>query len=120
MADALTEKVIGCAFDVHNELGYGFLEKVYENALLFELRNAGIKAEQQVPVPVMYRGHAVGEFYADVLVDRSVIVEIKAVRELRKAHEVQLVNYLKATGIPVGLLLNFGRKVTMRRRVFRG
>jgi GxxExxY protein len=119
-ADGLTEQIIGCAFDVHNSLGYGFLEKVYENALLVELRRAGLGAAQQVPIPVHYREHKVGDFYADLLVEGSVIVEIKAVRNLVDVHEVQLVNYLKATGIPVGLLLNFGRKVEMRRKAFRG
>ena len=113
----LTEKIIGAAYAVHNALGYGFVEKVYENALRVELEEGGLSVEQQAPVDVRYRGKLVGEYVADMVVDGKVIVEAKAVSELAKEHEVQLVNYLKATGIEVGLLINFGRKVEVRRRV---
>lgn len=119
--DKLTERVIGCAFEVHNELGSGFLEKVYENALRIELRLAGFEVKQQVPLPVTYKGQVVGEFYADLIVDDRLIIELKAVQTLAKEHEVQLVNYLAATGIDDGLLLNFGSSVDVKRkfRVFK-
>jgi GxxExxY protein len=113
----LTEKIIGAAYAVHSALGYGFLEKVYENALKVELEEGGLGVEQQVGMDVAYRGRVVGEYVADMVVDGKVIVEAKAVSELGKEHEVQLVNYLKATGIEVGLLINFGRKVEVRRRI---
>ncbi len=100
----LTETIIGCAYRVHNELGPGFLEKVYENALRIELEEARLPVVQQVPIPVSYRGRVVGDFYADLWVAERVIVELKAVRQLAKEHEVQLVNYLQATGVEGGLL----------------
>ena len=114
--DELTEKVIGCAYLVHNELGAGFLEKVYENALRIELAEAGLAVKQQNPIPVKYRGEVVGDFYADLIIEDSLIVELKAVQELCKAHEVQLVNYLTATGIDNGLLINFGASVEVKRK----
>lgn len=107
---ALTETIIGCAFKVHNILGHGFLE-VYENALRIELTKQGLEVKQQEPIRVHYDGQVVGEFYADLSVEDRVTVELKAVRSLDKAHEVQLVNYLTATGINTGLLLNFGPSV---------
>ena len=113
----LTERIIGAAHAVHNTLGCGFLEKVYENALRIELEEDGLGAQQQVPMDVSYRGRIVGEYVADMVVEGKVIVETKAVSELGKEHEVQLVNYLKATGIEVGLLINFGRSVEVRRRI---
>ncbi|MCX7006168.1 MAG: GxxExxY protein [Kiritimatiellaeota bacterium] len=113
----LTETVIGAAFKVHNTLGVGFLEKVYENALCLELRNSGFHVEQQRAIQVRYAGEIVGDYVADVVVNDVLIVEIKAVSSLDKAHEVQLVNYLKATGIEVGLLINFGGSVEVRRRI---
>jgi GxxExxY protein len=114
----LTERIIGCAFRVFRTLGFGFLESVYENALVIELRRAGLKAEPQRSLTVYYEGVVVGEFVADVVVEDLVIVELKAVRTLAAAHEVQLVNYLTATGISVGLLLNFGeRGVEVRRKI---
>ena len=121
-ADKLTEEIIGCAYRVHNELGAGFLEKVYENALCIELVETGLQVEQQVPVRVSYRGRLVGDFCADLLVDRKVIVELKAVRDIAREHEVQLVNYLNATGVDIGLLVNFGPSVQVRRkyRVYKG
>jgi GxxExxY protein len=113
----LTEKIIRCVFDVYAELGAGFLEKVYENALVIRLRESGLSVMQQVALSVMYHGACVGEYYADLLVDDTVLIELKAVSELVKVHEVQLVNYLKATGKPVGLLINFGDSVKIVRRV---
>jgi GxxExxY protein len=112
----LTETIIGCAFKVHNTLGYGFLEKVYENARRIELVKQGLKVRQQEPILVHYDGQVVGEFYADLWVEDRVIVELKAVRSLSKAHEVQLVNYLTATGIDTGLLINFGPSVQVKRK----
>jgi GxxExxY protein len=113
----LTEKIIGCAYDVYNQLGYGFLEKVYENAMMIKLSQKELEA-QQVPISVHFEGHIVGEYCADILVDNSVIIEFKAVSALSKSHEVQLVNYLKATEVKVGLLINFGEKLKIIRRVF--
>jgi GxxExxY protein len=114
--DELTENVIGCAYRVHKELGPGFLEKVYENAMRIELEEAGLRAKQQHPIPVKYHGTLVGDFFADLLVDDCLIVELKAVQNLAKEHEVQVVNYLAATGIEDGLLLNFGSSVEVRRK----
>ena len=106
----VTEQVIGAAFEVWKELGYGYLEKVYENALIVELGLRGIKAEQQHEIEVYYKGVLVGKYVADVLAQDKVIVELKAEKEYNAKHEAQLLNYLKATGIRVGLLLNFGEK----------
>ena len=114
----LTKTVIGAAFKVHNALGAGFLEKVYENALCLELRNAGFRVEQQRAIQVWYAGKVVGDYVANVVVNDVLILEIKAVASLDKAHEVQLVNYLKATGLEVGLLINFGVSVEVRWRIF--
>jgi GxxExxY protein len=113
----LTGKIIGCAYRVFNTMGYGFVESVYENCLMIELRKLGLPADNQFAIKVYYDGHVVGDFYADVFVDRTVIVELKSVRALIPAHEVQLVNYLKATGIDVGLLINFGeQRVEVKRK----
>ena len=114
----LTEKIIGCAYDVFNTLGHGFLEKVYENAMMVKLRKKDLASLQQEPVNVYFEDELVGEYFADIIVENKVIVELKAVTELSKLHEVQLVNYLKATGIKVGLLINFGEKIKVVRRVF--
>lgn len=103
--DALTREIIGCAYKVHNALGAGFLEKAYENALRIELIKLGHKVKQQEPINVTYEGHIVGEYFADLWVDEIVVLEIKAVQMLAKIHEVQLVNYLTATGINTGLVL---------------
>ena len=103
----LTYNINGAIFEVNRELGVGFLEKVYENALLLELRKRGLEAESQVPVKVKYKGTEVGEYYADIVVENQVIVELKSVDSLQKIHEAQLLNYLKATGFKVGLLVNF-------------
>lgn len=114
--NALTERVIGCAYTVHNKLGTGFLEKVYENSLRIELQLAGLAALQQHPIPVRYRGHLVGEYFADLLVEGRLLIEVKAVQNLAKEHEVQLVHYLTATGIDDGLLINFGPRVDVKRK----
>ena len=117
--DDLTHIIIGCAYKVHNTLGPGFLEKVYENALRIELEKAGFSVKQQEPINVVYDGQIVGEYYADLWVNERVVVELKAALILAKVHEVQLVNYLTATGINDGLLINFGRtKVEFKRMVF--
>ena len=114
----LTEKIIGCAYHVHNSMGFGFLESVYENCLMIELRKLGLKAESQKPVIVHYDGEVVGQFFADVVVEDAIIVELKSVRKIALSHEVQLVNYLVATEKPVGLLINFGEKnVEVKRKV---
>jgi len=113
-----TQQIIGAAYKAHNSLGAGFLEKVYENALAIELRNCGLSVAQQSQVEVRYQGQIVGSYVADLIVADRIVVEIKAISKLEKAHEAQLVNCLKATGMPVGLLINFGRSVEVRRRVF--
>ncbi len=106
--DKLTEAIIGCAFKVSNTLGCGFLEKVYENALVIELKASVITCEQQKPIPVTYRGVSVGDYFADALVEGQVILEIKVAKAIDESHQAQLLNYLKATGIHRGLILNFG------------
>ncbi len=111
----ITEKIIGCAYKVAEKLGAGFLEKVNENALAHELRKAGLKVEQQYPVPVHYDGILVGDFVADLLVEGRVLVELKTVRALDDAHMAQCINYLAATGLPICLLINFGNRVEVKR-----
>jgi GxxExxY protein len=118
MHSELTDKIIGCAYDVYNQLGFGFMEKVYENAMMIKLPQKGLEAVQQAPINVYFEDKLVGEYFADILVSNKIILEFKAVSALSKAHEVQLVNYLKATGIKVGLLINFGEKLKIVRRVF--
>lgn len=103
----ITYAINGAVFEVNRILGSGFLEKVYENALLVELKRRGIKAESQVPIKVLYKEEVVGEYIADLLVEDKVIVELKTVENIDKVHEAQLLNYLKATGIRVGILVNF-------------
>ena len=103
----LTYQINGAIFKVNRELGAGFLEKAYENALLVELHGQGLKAENQVPIQLTYKGIEVGDYYADIVVENQVILEIKAAEALQKAHEAQLLNYLKATGYKIGLLVNF-------------
>ncbi len=115
----ITEKIIGAAFEVHQELGTGFLEKVYETALVRELEDRDVRVSSQAEIAVHYKGHPVGVYYADVLIDGKVICEIKATESLSRTHEAQILHYLKATGIKVGLLLNFGAKrLEIKRRVF--
>jgi GxxExxY protein len=106
----ITYAINGAVFEVNNILGPGFLEKVYENALLVELKKRGLKAKNQVPITVSYKGEAVGDYVADLLVEEKVIVELKTVENLDGAHEAQLLNYLKATSLHVGLLVNFKHK----------
>ena len=117
--DQLTERVIGCAYEVSNILGCGFLEKTYENALATELRLGGLRVEQQKLVQVRYKGELVGEGVLDMLVEDAVIIEVKAVDALDGAHTAQCLNYLKATGLPVCLLLNFGKPRVQLRRLVR-
>ncbi len=114
----LTEKVIQAFYKVYNKLGYGFLEKVYENALMIELERMGVSSRAQSPIQVSYEDKVIGEYFADILVQDCIIVEIKASRNLGPEHEAQLLNYLKATDIEVGLLMNFGPKPEVGRRVF--
>ena len=114
----LTERIINAAYRVHNFLGFGFLEKVYQNALMIELIRMGLNAYSEKPIKVFYRDEIVGEYIADIIVENKVILELKAVKDLAEIHEVQLVNYLKATGIEVGLLINFGHSVQVKRKVF--
>ena len=103
----LTYKITGAVYEVNRVLGPGFLEKVYENALLIELRNQGLNAESQVPLKVQYKGNIVGDYLADIVVENKVILELKAVEKIQKIYEAQMLNYLKATGMQVGLLINF-------------
>ena len=114
----LTDKIIGVFYDVYNELGYGFLESVYEESLVIALRETGLSVDRQVPVPVWFRQQKVGEFRADILVEESVLLELKCARTLEPAHEAQLLHYLKSTQIEIGLLLNFGTKPQFRRLLF--
>lgn len=116
----ITERIIGAAYEVYNILGYGFLEKVYENALVIELRGAGLDVKQQHPITVVYKGEIIGEYFADLVVEDKVIVELKSVSALDPAHEVQLVHYLKATGLEVGLLINFGKEIKIIRKILSG
>ncbi|MFC1824198.1 GxxExxY protein [Thermodesulfobacteriota bacterium] len=115
---SVTETIIGCAYRVYNKMGFGFLESVYEKCLMIELRKAGLDAESQKPITVYYDDEIVGDFIADIIVNDTIILELKSVRRVIKAHEVQLVNYLVATGKPIGLILNFGeRKVEVKRKI---
>ena len=114
----LTEEILAAFFKVHRTLGYGFSEKVYENALAIELRKAGLQVAQQAEIEVFYDGQSVGTYFADLIVNGVVMLELKAVRQLAEEHEAQLLNYLKATRIEVGLLLNFGPTTEVKRRVY--
>jgi|ERR1051325_3096446 GxxExxY protein len=115
----IAEKIIGCAFRIANELGCGFLEKVYENAMAHEIRKAGLRVAQQHPVTIRYDGVVVGDYIADLLVEDLVLVELKAVKDLDEIHQAQCINYLKATRSPVCLLFNFGKNRVQVKR-FRG
>ena len=114
----LTEKIIKAFYNVYHVLGYGFLEKVYENAMAIELRKLGVTFTQQSPISVYYEGEVVGEYFADLVVEGKVIVELKAVSKLADEHEAQLLNYLKATPNEVGLLLNFGPEPQIARKIY--
>jgi len=113
----LTEKIIKAYYNVYNKLGYGFLEKVYENAMMIELMKFGLNCKKQYPIEVYYEEKRVGDYYVDIIVDELVIIELKAAESLCYEHECQLVNYLKATDIEVGLLLNFGKEPEFKRKV---
>ena len=115
----LTEKIIKCFYKVYDELGFGFLESVYEAALVIELQEMGLKIERQKELEVFYKGISVGKYRSDVIVENKVIIELKSINKLSTIHEVQLVNYLKATNIEIGLLVNFGEELTFKRKIFR-
>jgi GxxExxY protein len=114
----LTDLIIKAFYNVYNLLGYGFLEKVYENALLIELQSLGLEVKRQVPIKVYFKGQEIGSYFADIVVNDVVIIELKAAEILVEAHEAQLTNYLRATNIEVGLLLNFGKQPQVKRKVF--
>jgi len=116
--EELTEKIIGCAYRVYNKMGFGFLESVYEKCLLIELKKEGLQTESQKAVIVKYENEIVGQFTTDILVEDTIILELKSVKQIIQAHEVQMVSYLVATGKEVGLILNFGeQKVEVKRKV---
>jgi GxxExxY protein len=116
--ESVTREIIGAAYTVYNEMGFGFLDSIYESCMVLELTARGLRAESQKPIKVYFRGNIVGHFEADSLINDIVIVELKSVRQLIEAHEVQLVNYLVATHMPVGLLINFGANgVEVKRKV---
>ena len=114
----ITGAVIKAFYKVYNSLGFGFLEKVYENALIIELHELDLTVEQQRPIAVYYRDQLVGEYFADLIVNNCVIVELKTGESMSRAHEAQLINYLRATDIEVGLLLHFGQSAEYRRKIF--
>ena len=114
----ITAKIIECAYKVHNTLGFGFLETVYQNSFLIELIKVGLRSEKEKKIQVYYDNQLVGDYMADIIVEDKVILELKSVKDLHPAHEAQLINYLKATGIEVGLLINFGESVEIKRKVF--
>ena len=114
----ITEQIIKAFYTVYNQLGYGFLERVYENALVIELRKAELECDAQVPIDVYYDNTKGGVYFADLIVNGCVIVEVKACESLCDQHEAQLINYLKATDIEVGMLLNFGKKPSFKRKVY--
>jgi GxxExxY protein len=116
--EELTGKIIEVFYAVYNEVGFGFLESVYQKSMLIALRDAGLKAEPNVPITVWFRGQVVGEFFADIVVEDLVILELKSVRAIEPAHESQTLNYLRATQMEIGLLLNFGPKPEFRRLAF--
>jgi len=118
MHSELTERIIQMFYKAYNALGHGFLEKVYENALFHELTSAGLAVKRQHPITVFYDGMEVGSYYADMIIEGLVIVELKAAETICEEHECQLINYLKATDLEVGLLLNFGKKSQVKRKVF--
>lgn len=113
-----TESIIAAFFKVYNTLGYGFLEKVYENALRIELKERSHSVQTQFPITVFYENHNVGSYFADLLIDDKIILEIKTVETLNNEHECQLINYLKATEYEIGLLLNFGKKPEVKRKIY--
>lgn len=118
--DELTKSIIGCAYEVSNTLGAGFLEKVYENALAIELRSKGLQIAQQVPFKITYKGVVVGDYFADLIVESQVLIEVKVARGFDKAHVAQCLNYLKAANLTLGLLLNFAKSRVEIQRVVKG
>jgi len=116
--EKITGKTIGVFFEVYNELGYGFLESVYQDSLIIALNEAGLSAVKKIEIPVWFRGRRIANFEADVLVNNCVLLELKSARAIDKAHQAQLLNYLRATEIEVGLLLNFGLKPEFKRMIF--
>lgn len=114
----ITDRIINAYYKVYNTLGYGFLEKIYENSMVIALRKSGLKVEQQKNIKVYYEAEEVGDYYADLLVEEQVIIELKAAKALSDEHEAQLVNYLKATIVEVGLLINFGKEPKFKRKIF--
>jgi GxxExxY protein len=114
----ITDKIIRAFYNVYNTLGYGFLEKVYENSMLLELTEMGLSVQKQYPIDVYYKEKLVGSYFADLLVEEKVIVELKAAEAICEEHEYQLINYLKATEIEIGLLLNFGKEPQFKRKIF--
>jgi GxxExxY protein len=114
----ITNAVIKAFYKVYNQLGYGFLEKVYENAMMIELKKMGLHCQKQRPIKVYYLGEEIGDYFADIVVEDIIILELKAAESLCEDHEYQLINYLKATDIEVGLLFNFGKKPEFKRKVF--
>lgn len=114
----ITDKIIHSFYTVYNTLGYGFLEKVYENAMMLELIEKGMLAQKQNPIKVHYKEKLIGEYFADIIVEGKVIIELKAAEAIVQEHELQLINYLKATEIEIGLLLNFGKKPEIERKIF--
>ena len=114
----VTGSVIKSFYNVYNELGYGFLEKIYEKAMIIELQKRGLKCVAQYPIQVTYKGLSIGDYFADIFVADSIIVELKAAEFISLGHESQLINYLKATDIEIGLLLNFGRKPKFKRKIY--
>jgi len=113
-----TQRIIQAFYKVYNTLGFGFLERVYQNSLFLELKEAGFHCHAQQPIKVYYNEQQVGDYYADIVVDNSIILELKAAEALCEAHEFQLINYLKATEIEIGLLLNFGKQPEFKRKIF--
>ena len=114
----ITENIIKAYYKVYNTLGYGFLEKVYENAMAIELRKMGVEVKCQYPITVYYESEIVGEYFADLIVNDIVVIELKASKSLLEEHECQLINYLKATEVELGLLINFGKDAEYKRKIF--
>ena len=114
----LTSKIIACAYKIHNTLGFGFLEAVYQNALLIELLKTGLHAEKEKKIQVHYDSQLVGDYMADIIVENKIILELKSVKDLHPAHSAQLINYLKATGMEIGLLINFAESVQVKRKIY--
>lgn len=114
----LTQRIIAVFYEVYNELGHGFLESVYQESLILALKDVGLTAQSPIEIPVWFRGHQVGKFEGDVLVEKCVLLELKAARTLDSSHKAQLLNYLRATEIEIGLLLNFGVKPEFKRLIY--